>query len=104
MQELLIKIFIFIGILLFIGVIASVLWYSYRIPGSKKAIYISSIFMLLGSTSIGVVIYLIQPTMTLYFLLAGVGATGIYLISGLVTLAIRDKIADWLDQWLNRKS
>lgn len=95
MEELLIKIFMYLGILFFLISVLSIFLYSRGMIASKKSIYTSSIFMLLGFVSWGGVVFILKPTqflLTIYFLLFGVCFTGVYLVWGIVSLAIKDKI------------
>jgi hypothetical protein len=103
MQELLIRIFFYIGILLLIVSMVSVFLYSHGMTATRKAIYMSSVFMMLGFIAWGVAIFFLKPAMMLYFLLAGGGITGIYLIAGIVSLALRDKMFSNLAQRRKRK-
>ena len=98
MEELPLKIFMYLGILLLIISIVSIFVFSHGMTVTRKALYVSSLFMLLGFTAWGGVIFIIEPTMTLYFLLAAVCITGINLIGGMVSLAMRDRLAQWLLQ------
>jgi len=73
MEDVLIKIFISIGVLFFIMAMVSIFRYSYGIQVTKKAIYVSSVYMLLGMLSLVVVIYLTKPAMTLFFFVGWCG-------------------------------
>ena len=101
MQELPIKIFFYIGVLLLIVAMVSVFLYSHGMTATRKSIYVSSIFMLLGFVSWGGVVFILKPTqilLTVYFLLFAGCVTGIYLAGVIGSLVMRDKMPHWRDQ------
>lgn len=101
MEELLIKIFTYLGILLLLISVVSIFLYSRGMIATRKSIYISSMFMLLGFISWGGVVFILKPTqvlLTVYFLLLGGCVTGIHLVWGIVSLALKDKINREQDQ------
>lgn len=95
MEELLIKILLYLGILLFLISIVSVILYRRGMKVTRKSIFISAIFMLLGFVSWAGVVYILKPDqfmLTIYSLLLGVCVTGILSVYGIISLALKEKI------------
>ena len=102
MRDVFVNIFMSIGLLLFFAAIVSLFLYSRGIMSlTRKAVYVSSVLMILGVMAWGVMVFIITSNsfaLTLYFLLLGGCVTGAHLILGMVYIALRDRMARSLAQ------